>query len=302
MTAKGAGETDVTVCYENLKHVFHVIVKETAHEKKALLTQTTVVPAVDNFTIYLGERSVYRPQIRVRITKGDGSAKEYYVNDGDEKITYTDYDENIIAVSDKGVITARAAGKTAVTVKYGKNTMKVTVKVSDDPADAFFKLGDVEDLNYVSLDFSKDIDRTVLSHFNSCEMTPGDDCIHLTVKSKNTNPHTTDPSFKVVYQGALDPVMTENYKAVEIVYRVSVDNTPHATALEIFIGAGSIMDAQGGYSTSANLVCDGEYHTLRIPVSQLNFWKGQLNVIRFDFFKSALDGDAMDIRSISLVK
>ena len=120
--------------------------------------------------------------------------------------------------------------------------------------------------------------------------------------SKNTNPNLTDPSFKVVYQGALEPVMTDKYEAVEIVYRTSKDNSPHATDLEIFIGAGSVMDAQGGYSTSANLICDGEYHTLRIPVSQLKFWKGQLNVIRFDFFKAALEGDCMDIRSISLVK
>ncbi len=302
MIAKGAGNTAVTVCYKDLKHVFRVTVTETKDEKKAILTNTAVVPSVDNFTIYLGERSVYRPQIRVRVSKGDGSVNEFYVNDGPEKVTYTDYDEKIIAVSDKGVITARAAGKTAVTVKYGTHTMKVTVKVSDDPADAFFKLGDVEDLTYVSLDFSRDIDRSVLSHFNSCEMTAGEDCIRVTVKSNNTNPNMTDPSFKVVYQGALDPVMTEDYGAVEIVYRVSTDNTPHATALEIFIGAGSVMDAQPGNSTSADLTCDGEYHTLRIPVSSLKIWKGQLNVIRFDFFKSALDGDCMDIRSISLVK
>ena len=36
-------------------------------------------------------------------------------------------------------------------------------------------------------------------------------------------------------------------------------------------------------------------------VSHLDYWKGQLNVIRFDFFTAALSGDAMDIRSISLV-
>jgi len=70
----------------------------------------------------------------------------------------------------------------------------------------------------------------------------------------------------------------------------------------IVVGAGSVMDAHGGYSTSAKLTCDGEYHTLSIPVSALKFWKGQLNVIRFDFFEAALDGDAMDIRSISLVE
>ena len=302
MIAAGAGSTTVTVCYKDLKHVFRVTVVGTKSEKNSVRAKTAIAPAVSSYTIYLGERSVYRPQIRVRITKGDGSVKELYVNDGPDEVTYTGYDENIISVSEKGVITARSAGKTAVTVKYGDKTMKVTVKVSDDPADAFFKLGDVEDMTYVSLDFSKEIDRTVLSHFNSCEMTAEEDCIRLTVKTANTNPHTTDPSFKIVYQGALEPVMTENYKAVEIVYRVPTENTEYATAIEIFIGAGSVMDAQGGYSTSANLICDGEYHTLRIPVSQLNFWKDQLNVIRFDFFKSALSGDCMDIRSISLVE
>ena len=302
MTAAGVGETSVTVCYKDLKHVFRVIVVKTKNEKNSVLEKTTIAPAVSEFTIYLGERSVYRPQIRVRITKGDGSVKELYVNDGPNEVTYSGYDENIIAVSEKGVITARAAGKTTVVVRYGSKSMKVTVNVSADPADAFFKLGDVEDMTYVSLDFSKEIDRTVLSHFNSCEMTAEEDCIRLTVKTANTNPHTTDPSFKIVYQGALEPVITENYKAVEIVYRVPTENTEYATAIEIFIGAGSVMDAQGGYSTSANLVCDGEYHTLRIPVSQLDFWKDQLNVIRFDFFKSALSGDYMDIRSISLVE
>ena len=302
MIAKGAGETNVTVCYNDLKHVFRVIVTETKSDKTAILSKTTITAAVDTYTIYLGERSVYRPQIRVRVTKGDGTVNEYYVNDGESKITYKDYDENIISVSDKGVITARAEGSTTVTVKYGAHPVKVTVKVSSDPNDAFFKLGDVDDLNYVSLDFSKDIDRSVLSHFNSCEMTVLEDGMRVTVNSKKTDPNQTDPSFKVVYQGAIDPVMTENYKAVEIVYRTSTENSPHATALEIFIGAGSVMDAQGGYSTSANLICDGEYHTLRIPVSQLKFWKGQLNVIRFDFFKAALEGDYMDIRSISLVQ
>ena len=301
MIAKGAGETDVTVCYGELKHVFHVTVTETKDAKNAILKKTTVTAAVDAFTIYLGERGIYRPQIRVRIARGDGSVSELYVNDTDSKITYTGYDENVISVSEKGVITARAAGSTTVTVKYGSDTVKVAVKVSDNPDDAFFKLGDVEDMTYVSLDLSRDIDRSVLSHFNSCEMTAVEDGIRVTVNSKNTNPALTDPSFKIVYQGALEPVMTEKYNAVEIVYRVSVDNTPNAKDLEIFIGAGSVMDAQGGYSTSANLICDGEYHTLRIPVSQLSFWKGQLNVIRFDFFKSALEGDSMDIRSISLV-
>ena len=302
MIAKGVGETTVTVRYKDLAHVFRVIVVATDEEKEALLAESKVELAVSEFTIYLGERSIYRPQLRVRITKGDGTVKELYVNDGPNELTFTGYDENIINVSDKGVVTAKSAGTTEVTVKYGSHTMKVKIKVSADPADAFFGLGDVEEMNYVSLDFSEEIDRTVLSRFNSCEMTATEDGMRVTVTSKNTNPNATDPSFYVVYQGALEPIMAENYTAVEIVYRVPAENSPHTKSMEIFIGTGSVMDAQGGYSTSASLICDGEYHTLRIPVSHLSYWKDQLNIIRFDFFEAALEGDCMDIRSISLVE
>ena len=218
-----------------------------------------------------------------------------------DSITWSSSDPAVLYVSDKGVVTARAKGSTEVTVKYGTHTVKVKITVSDDPADAFFGLGDVEDMDYVSLDFSKEIDRTVLSHFNSCEMTATEEGMRVTVKSAKTQPGATDPSFKIVYQGALEPIMTEDYTAVEIVYRVSPENSSHTTALEIFIGAGTVMDAQGGYSTTSNLICDGEYHTLTIPVSHLDYWKGQLNVIRFDFFTAALEGDSMEIKSISLV-
>ncbi|MBQ3507799.1 MAG: hypothetical protein IJA91_04540 [Clostridia bacterium] len=302
MIAEGVGETTVTVRYKELAHVFRVIVVATNEEKEALIAETKVELSVSDFTIYLGERSIYRPQIRVRISKGDGSVSELYVNDGPNLLTFTGYDENIINVSDKGVVTAKSAGTTTVTVKYGDHTMKVTVKVSKDPSDAFFRMGDVEDIHYVSLDFSKEMDRLAIAQLQNCTMTEEEDCLRFTVSSKNTNPGMTDPGFKVVYQGALEPIMTEGYGAVEIEYRVSPENSPHGKSMEIYIGTGSVMDAQGGYSTSAGLTCDGEYHTLRIPVSHLDYWQGQLNIIRFDFFQSALEGDSIFIRSIRLTE
>ena len=301
MCANGVGETTVTVRYKDLAHVFRVVVVATDEEKNARLAETKVELPISEFTIYLGERSIYRPQIRVRITKGDGSVQELYVNDGENVLTFTGFDENIIAVSDKGVVTARAKGTTEVTVKYGSHTMKAKIRVSNDPADAFFGMEDIEEMNLVALDFTKELDRTALSHFNCCEMTAIEGGMRITVTSKKTEAWATDPSFKIVYQGALNPVMTENYQAVEIVYRVPLENSTNTTKMEIFIGAGSVMDAHGGYSTQADLICDGEFHTLRIPVSHLDYWKDQLNVIRFDFFTAALSGDYMDIASIRLV-
>jgi hypothetical protein len=301
MCANGVGETNVTVRYKDLAHVFRVVVVATDEEKEAILATTTAEPAVSDFTIYLGERVVYRPQIRVRVTKGDGTVTEIHVNDGPNVVSYSGYDENVITVNEKGVITARAAGSTTVTVKYGSHTMKVNVKVSADPADALFGLGDVEEMHYETLDFTKEMDRTVPSHLFNCEFTPIEEGMRVTVTGGG-EAWATDPSFKIVYQGALDPIMTEDYTAVEIVYRVPAETSANAHAFEIFIGAGSIMDAQGGYSTQVELIRDGEFHTLTIPVSHLGYWKGQLNVIRFDFFTAAVLGDAIDIRSISLVK
>ena len=163
-------------------------------------------------------------------------------------------------------------------------------------------MGDVEEMSYVSLDLTKELDRTALSHFANCEMTPVDEGVKVTVNSAKTDPALTDPSFKVVYQGALEPVMTEKYNAVEITYKVSTENSPNTTSMCIYIGAGAVMDAWSGYSTHANLISDGEFHTLTIPVDQLDYWKDQLNVIRFDFFDAALSGDSMIISSIKLVE
>jgi hypothetical protein len=303
MEAKGVGETTVTLRYKDLEHIFRVKVVETEAKKAALMEEMTVEPTASEYTIYMGERSLYRPQLRIRITKGDGSVNELYVNDGPLELTFTGYDESVITVSETGVVTARSVGTTTVTIGYGSYTVNVKVTVSDDPNDALFGLGEIGEANYPALDFSNEADRGALSHFQNCEMTENADgeSVRITVKTVADTPQGSDPSFKVVYQGAIDPIMTENYSAVEIVYRVPEENSSYTTQMEMFIGTGSLMDAQGGYSVMADLVCDGEYHTLRIPVSHLDYWQGQLNVLRFDFFAAAMDGDAMDIRSISLV-
>ncbi len=300
MTAKGVGETKVTAHYGDLVHVFKVIIVETNNEKTILSKKLTVEPVSSDVTIYIGERSIYRPQLRVRITKGDGTVEELYVNDGENVLSFTGYDESIIKVSDKGVVTAYAVGKTKVLVEYKSYSFEINVTVSDNPDDSIFKIGEVKETNYTSLDFKKEEDRIAVSHFQNCQMSSTSDGLCITVSSPNTDPNMTDPSFKVVYQGAIDPIMTENYKTVEIVYMIPKENSEHTTAMELFIGTGSVMDAMGGYSVIEFLERDGEYHTLEVPVSHLNYWNGQLNMIRFDFFTSALAGDSIYISSISL--
>ena len=47
---------------------------------------------------------------------------------------------------------------------------------------------------------------------------------------------------------------------------------------------------------------DGEYHTLKIDMSELDYWKGIINMIRFDFFDASLKGDSMYVSTIRLVE
>ena len=53
---------------------------------------------------------------------------------------------------------------------------------------------------------------------------------------------------------------------------------------------------------STGIIADGEYHTLEIDLSQYDFWVGNINQIRFDFFNEADVGDVFYITSFELVK
>ena len=50
----------------------------------------------------------------------------------------------------------------------------------------------------------------------------------------------------------------------------------------------------------SELICDGEYHTLEIDLTAYDFWKGTLNLIRFDFFDECASGDTLMLRSFKL--
>lgn len=131
-TPVGVGETDVTVTYNGVSYVFHVIIVETEAEKEAYETVTGLVPVHETVYIYTGEADRYRPQLRARLMKANGKYTEYYVITGDPVMTFSGYDESIITVDAKGEVIAKATGETYVTLTLGDYSCQIKVVVTDD--------------------------------------------------------------------------------------------------------------------------------------------------------------------------
>jgi hypothetical protein len=60
--------------------------------------------------------------------------------------------------------------------------------------------------------------------------------------------------------------------------------------------AGQYQNPTGGVSVTFDTVADGQWHTVRIPVS----WSGEVHQLRLDFFTDGKPGDAFDLQSIIL--
>ena len=129
---KGIGETTVTVEYNGCKTTFKVVVTEEG------ITGTgenivSFTPVSENYTIDMSGQMTYRPQIRAKIVFDNGEFDELFVEasqkDGSFPVTYTGYDESVISVNEYGVVTAKKAGSTKVTVTLGEFSFEVSVTV-----------------------------------------------------------------------------------------------------------------------------------------------------------------------------
>ena len=49
------------------------------------------------------------------------------------------------------------------------------------------------------------------------------------------------------------------------------------------------------------MIKDGQFHTLRLKVGDLDFWSGVIHSVRFDYFNDAAAGDVIYLKSFRLV-
>ena len=90
------------------------------------------------------------------------------------------------------------------------------------------------------------------------------------------------------------------YKTLKIEYMIPVDNGKPAYQSDIFLCAGDISAPDGNARIRVDLVKDGEYHVLVVDLSKNSHWKGDIHLVRFDYFDNSAEGDVMYIKSITL--
>ncbi len=110
----------------------------------------------------------------------------------------------------------------------------------------------------------------------------------------------SDPHVTIDYTASSPVLKAEDYSVIKITYMIPASNSRSSYTAELFLCTGSTMNAEGGKSVRTQVVADGEYHTAEIKVSNLNFWSGNINSIRFDYFDACAEGDVMYVQSIEL--
>jgi hypothetical protein len=297
VTLVGVGTTAVEVWYNDISFLFHIRVTEEPENDGRPTQPVEWTPVHDTYVIYLGERSIYQPQLRAQMKWGDGSFTEFFVTDSEAKITFTDYDQSIISVNDKGIVTALKTGETEVTLTYMKKTCKVKVVVSDDIKDGFYRIEGLEEIDYTNLDFSKSFTKDAISHSNSTDFTY--DGAEGALKCEVTG---GDAQFYMNFGGALEKINASDYKAIEITYKCAPQTSAKATQIQFFFMVGDVTDPTESCALKKALVKDGEYQTLTIDMENFAYWNGIINAIRVDFFDQSEVGDTMYIKSIKLIK
>ena len=109
-----------------------------------------------------------------------------------------------------------------------------------------------------------------------------------------------DVNVTIPYGSSPTPLSASDYTTLKIEYRIPADNSTTSYQSDIFICAGDITAPDGNARLRVNLIADGEYHTLEVKLSGNAYWKGNIHMIRFDYFDNSAAGDVMYVRSINL--
>ena len=110
----------------------------------------------------------------------------------------------------------------------------------------------------------------------------------------------SDPHVSFEYSASAVTLYAADYGYLEIVYMIPTTNSLTSYSCQLFICADDRINPGESDSVMVNLIADGNYHVLRVKLSEKEFWRGTINQIRFDYFNSGEKGDVMYIRACKL--
>lgn len=96
------------------------------------------------------------------------------------------------------------------------------------------------------------------------------------------------------------PLSCENYTKLTVEYKILSTNSLSSYNCDTFICAGQTFNPDGSKMVRSTLVKNGAYNKLEIDLSKLNYFSGNLNQIRFDYFDQGEVGDVIYLKSFKL--
>lgn len=147
--------------------------------------------------------------------------------------------------------------------------------------------------NSLSFDFSDKTNMQYLAPLNATNISY--DASNKALKLEATGP---DVQTYFLFDKLSFKPDADNYTSVTIEYMIPSSNQNGKTGFEMFLCTGDTVMPEGGKSITGKYVCDGAFHTVTIDLSNISFWQGQINNIRFDYQNGSASGDVMYIKSI----
>ncbi len=105
----------------------------------------------------------------------------------------------------------------------------------------------------------------------------------------------------IKYKDFEEKISTAEYTTLKVTYMVPASNSRDSYKWDLYICANGENPADDMRVNTA-LICDGEFHTFEVDLSQYDYWMGDLDMIRFDYFASCAEGDCIYIKSFELTK
>ncbi len=151
------------------------------------------------------------------------------------------------------------------------------------------------------LDLTKQENLDYFKDFKRCEAEITSQGLKATATALR-NGTDFDPYFTFDLSKVNPALYADDYPILEIEYMIPTTNsldTPYFC--EFFLCAGAVT--QFGSSVLGNVemgIADGQWHTLRVDLSQQMLWTGDVHAIRLDFFTVGNVGDSIYMKSIAL--
>ena len=115
------------------------------------------------------------------------------------------------------------------------------------------------------------------------------------------NHEAYDPYFSFDYDLIGKKYDAMFYPILEFTYKIPRSSSQRTFVTELFLCSGGVENATGGVSTAVEVQADGQWHTVRIDLSETGFWSGTIHEIRMDFFSSCEPDDRMYLKDFKIL-